>query len=75
MLVSFYVYSFRTQYSEGFLQHEIDELLEFFPRIDEEEFYNVLLDNTCELVNSQVIMRKNDIESALFICLKQVEQN
>lgn len=73
MLVSFYVHSFHTKYSEGFLQYEIDKLLEFFPNIDEDFFWDVLLDNTCELVDRQVLMRKNDIESALFKCMEQLK--
>ena len=71
MLVSFQVYSFHTKYADGFLQHEIDKLLEAFPQIDEEPFLNVLLDNTCIIIDKQVLMRKNDIESALFVCLNQ----
>jgi len=73
MLVSFYVHSFYTQYADGFLQYEIDVLLEAFPQIDEEEFLDVLLDNTCILMDKQVLMRKSDIEKALFMCLKQLK--
>ena len=62
MLISYYVFTFYTQYSEGFLQHEIDELLKVFPEIDEETFLDVLLDNTCIIINNQVLIRKNDIE-------------
>ena len=73
MLISYYVFTFYTQYSEGFLQHEIDDLLKVFPEIDEETFLDVLLDNTCILINNQVLMRKTDIENAVFMCLKQLK--
>ena len=73
MLISYYVFTFYTQYTEGFLQHEIDDLLKVFPEIDEETFLDVLLDNTCILINNQVLMRKTDIENAVFMCLKQLK--
>ena len=73
MLISYYVFTFYTQYSEGFLQHEIDDLLKVFPKIDEETFLDVLLDNTCIFINNQVLMRKTDIENAVFMCLKQLK--
>jgi hypothetical protein len=72
MLVSFYVYTFYTKHAEGFLQTEIDQLLEVFPQISEEDFLAVLLENTCIIIDHQVIMRKEDIESALLHCLKQL---
>jgi hypothetical protein len=73
MPVSFYVYTFYTKHAEGFLQSEIDKLLEVFPQIVEEDFLDILLENTCIIINHQVIMRKEDIELALFHCLKQLK--
>ena len=72
MLISFYVFSFYTKYPDGFLQHEIDELIKCFPAISEEGFLYVLSDNTCILINDQVVIRKNDIERALFSYFKLI---
>ena len=60
------VYSFKTKYKQGFIQSEIDELLEEFPNINMEKFNNALMGNTCMVKNDEIIQYHCDIEKALY---------
>jgi hypothetical protein len=72
MLASFYVYTYQTTFAEGFLQTELDDLLKSFPLIQEDDFIDALFEYTCILVNQEHLMRKEDVESSLFHCMKQL---
>jgi hypothetical protein len=72
MLASFYIYTYQTTFAEGFLQTELDDLLKCFPEILDEDYLDALFEYPCILVNQKLLMRKEDVESAIFHCMKEL---
>jgi hypothetical protein len=72
MQASFHIYTYKTFYLEGFLQVELDELLKNFPLIRKKDYIDALFEYPCILVNQEPLMRKEDVESALFHCMKEL---
>lgn len=60
------VYSYPTIYPEGFIQEEMDKLLEQFPNIDMEYFNNTMMGNTCMMSSkNEIITYHTDVLKAL----------
>jgi hypothetical protein len=72
MLASFYIYTYKTFFVEGFLQVELDDLLKNFPLIKKKDYIDALFEYPCILVNQEPLMKKEDVESALFHCMKEL---
>jgi GTP1/Obg family GTP-binding protein len=70
------VYNFKTKNKEGFIQDEIDEILELFPNINLQEFYDSMIGVTCDSDEyNNLIIYHCDIEYALHNALKKNKIN
>lgn len=59
------VYNFKTKNKEGFVQSEIDTLLEDYPNIDKDKFNSALMGITCMRINDETVIYHCDIYKAL----------
>lgn len=59
------VYNFPTKHKEGFIQSEIDQLLENYPNINKDNFDNALCGITCMMKDEQIVIYHCDIEKAI----------
>lgn len=59
------VYSYKTKNKEGFVKSEIDALLESYPTINRDKFYDALTGITCMMIDGEMVIYHCDIELAL----------
>lgn len=59
------VHSYKTKYSEGFLQSEIQDLLKDYPGIDMVKFDEALNGITCVMIGGKLVFYPCDVELAL----------
>lgn len=59
------IYNFKTKHKEGFVKDEIEVLLQEFPNINLDKFYDALRGITVIKVKTEMIFFRDDIEKAL----------
>jgi hypothetical protein len=65
------VYGYNTKYKEGFLPEEQQELLENFPSINLEEYYETLGVNTCIMKEGKFVTYHCDVLTAIVCSLER----
>jgi hypothetical protein len=68
------VYNYKTKYKAGFLASEQKELLEKFPEINMDRYYDVLTGITCQMEAEGMVIYHCDILQALVCGLENREQ-
>jgi len=59
------VYTYNTKYKDGFTHSEIEKLLEEYPGINVEKFYDQLKGITCIVIDGETVIYHCDIITAL----------
>jgi hypothetical protein len=68
------VYNYNTKYSAGFIEDEIEKLLEEL-NINEKKFYKALGVNTCMMIDGKIITYHSDILKGIVCAIDNREQN
>jgi hypothetical protein len=64
------VFKFKTKNPEGFVSSEQKELLENFPQINKEKYFDALNGITCMMINDEMVIYHDDIFTALLCGLE-----
>ena len=65
------VYNYPTKHKEGFVQAEVDSLLNEYQNIDREKFNCALMGNTVMVIDNDIIQYHCDIEKALLFGIEK----
>ena len=65
------VHNYPTKYKEGFIQAEVDSLLNEYQDIDMEKFNSALMGNTVMIKDNDIIQYHCDIEKALLFGIEK----
>lgn len=57
--------NFNTKYKAGFIKSEIEILLKDYPNINHNKFWNAMRDNTCAILDGNIIRYHGDVLLAL----------
>lgn len=64
------VFGYNTKNPEGFVPYEQKKLLEDFPQINKEKYFDALTGITCMMINGELVIYHDDIFTALLCGLE-----